>query len=61
MKGLNVEAIMKSYGYFSKSENNIDIILLLFYAPEDTIIQIVKSSSQDSSPERNMYEVEITP
>ena len=55
-----MEAIMKSYGYFPKSENNIDIILLLFYAPEDTIIQIVKSSSQDST-ERNMYEVEITP
>lgn len=60
MKGLNVEAIMKSYGYFPKSENNNDIILLLFYAPDDTIIQIVKSSSQDST-ERNMYEVEITP
>ena len=60
MKGLNVEANMKSYGYFPKSENNIDIILLLFYAAEDTIIQIVKSSSQDST-ERNMYEVEITP
>ena len=60
MKCLNVEAIVKSYGYFPKSENNIDIILLLFYAPEDTIIQIVKSSSQDST-ERNMYEVEITP
>lgn len=60
MKGLNVEAIMKSYGYFPKSENNIDIILLLFYAPEDTIIQIVKSPRQDST-ERNMYEVEITP
>ena len=55
-----MEAIMKSYGYFPKSGNNIDIILLLFYAPEDTIIQIVKSSSQDST-ERNMYEVEITP
>ena len=24
MKGLNVEAIMKSYGYFPKSKNNID-------------------------------------
>lgn len=60
MKGLNVEAIMKSYGYFPKSENNIDIILLLFYAPDDTIIQIVKSSSQDST-EPNVYEEEITP
>lgn len=35
-------------------------MFLLFYVPEDTIIQIVKSSSQDPT-EPNVYEVEITP
>lgn len=34
--------------------------MVLFSVPEDTIIQIVKSSSQDAT-QPNMYEVEITP